>query len=741
MATLPVTTGRTVGTSGLPNAQQSIGGVSAESAGGIAGQQLQQLGAVGQQAGLEFMQQQQAEQRKAQQEADQARVASALADTQMHAQKMTFDPTEGFKNQTGEAVFKRDSGLPLADEVRTNFDKYTATIEATLGNDSQRLKYRSLVANDAATLYGSALSHEADQSNKLQISAFESLSKVAQDSIPLYYNDPNKIAAATAQIATSMRQLGAKQGWSADDVAQRTQDAVSGAHLIAIAKMQTDGKPADVRPYIDKYGAAMNPADLAKANGTAMSISTEGIQNDILTFETKKDAASIQKTLDALVKDNSALSKQVTPAQRNALQAQAMTALSRLQARVTTEANKREQDAKRAASDIEQQIFTGKPIAAAKWQEVSAALTGTTYAANLQNYQQNYNEMQKFSALPLPQQTAFLRDLEAKTQGPSNNPKATQQYVDVYRKIYASSQERAKSNPLEYISIKTGYQSPALDLSKIGTPQGLAGLTTALQDRFSLVAAQQKTDGRMVSGQVFYPEEIAVMKDTMGKLSDEQKLNTLSMLAQASGGGSMYGQALDAVSADDPALRLAGYAQAAKLKSTMGSSVANLLLAGSTVRKNKTLALPNDAVLTGKFNTAIGKAVPIGSQAHTDYLRMTQYIYAGLAARDGKQASNPLTPDDDLVELSIKLATGGVAEHAGEKIIKPYGMDGDAFDARVTRSLETLASIHGVDIGLIEDMPLMPILGGKDGHYHIADGKGGVMTSPKTGLPMEVAVQ
>ena len=127
---------------------------------------------------------------------------------------------------------------------------------------------------------------------------------------------------------------------------------------------------------------------------------------------------------------------------------------------------------------------------------------------------------------------------------------------------------------------------------------------------------------------------------------------------------------------------------------------------------------------------------------HGDLLHMTQMIYAGLSARDGKIKQNPdAKPDSDIFKKAFDLATGGVTEHGGSKVFKPYGMADDVFNQKLNNAIVNAAGGAGLDYRDIDDSPLLPVIGGSEGQYYISNGAGGAVMNPKTKRPLLIEVK
>lgn len=409
--------------------------------------------------------------------------------------------------------------------------------------------------------------------------------------------------------------------------------------------------------------------------------------------------------------------------------------------------DQRERIAAKSIANLAKQIQSGGAIDPQLWVDAETATQGTSLQGQVGNLRKNAVEINKFQGLPLSEQSSQLRKMQALFQErATKDPVAMQQWLKVYSDIYTQNLKKAKDAPLEYLASLTGQVQPPLNFDALMQPNGTRALSGQLGERMSAIAAMQNRDGYQVAANPFYPEEVAAIKNVLKRVGDDQKLAIMSMLASSARVGDQHDDvllsgAISAITDDSPALRLAGFAHAQNLRSTMGASVAHLVLQGDRVRKEKTVTLPQDAIIQQEFNSAIAGAVPVGSQMHRDMMHMTQLVYAGLSARDSKIDQAKDVVDEDLFQTAFSLATGGVVDHAGSMVLKPYGMPNDEFDTKLQASLNSAASVSGLDVNDLDDSPLVPVLNGGEGQYHVSDGQGGVVINPKTKRPLLIEVK
>lgn len=95
--------------------------------------------------------------------------------------------------------------------------------------------------------------------------------------------------------------------------------------------------------------------------------------------------------------------------------------------------------------------------------------------------------------------------------------------------------------------------------------------------------------------------------------------------------------------------------------------------------------------------------------------------------------------DSKTSQAAFDMATGGVAERAGARVIKPYNMNDDDFNKSVDMQIEGMAKNSKIPVSQLEDMPLSPVPG-KEGSYYLMNA-GRVQIDPDTKQPMMVIVK
>ena len=187
-------------------------------------------------------------------------------------------PNEGgFLNVTGEAALNRASKMPLADEYKQKFDDKIQEIANGLGNDAQKRAFLLQANNMAASLYGSATAHEAQQFTKYQLSVNEGTVKTASAAILSNPLDKANVDDNTNKIKDAIFASGKLAGKSAEEISALQSEGISQTHLNSIKALLTPdengntnmaGAEAYFKTYKDQL-QGLNLADASKLVGAA----------------------------------------------------------------------------------------------------------------------------------------------------------------------------------------------------------------------------------------------------------------------------------------------------------------------------------------------------------------------------------------------------------------------------------------------------------------------------------------
>lgn len=407
------------------------------------------------------------------------------------------------------------------------------------------------------------------------------------------------------------------------------------------------------------------------------------------------------------------------------------------------QAEMREMKAIRVLDQMDRQAATGIPPSPAEQAVWQASLAGTSMAGEYNARIQQMGEVQQVLRMPLGAQQAYIQEKRAQIAKTGGSVSEVANLDRLDRAVTANMQQM-RDQPLLFNAARTGTTITPLEMSGIATPEGQAALAGQLAERFDTVNAMRQQYGPQVARMPLLPQEAELLKAVLAQADDGGKLKILGVLSTASPTGSDYKAVLQAVSADDPVTQLAGMAQHAGLKGPSDAKtgqyvdVAKTLLVGGKVLADKSFQMPSEADMRLEFDESVGTSLPAGTTQREQAYTAFRTLYAGLAQNSKLNVKDAQDEgvNSELAATAITLATGGITERAGAKVIKPYGMADQQFDDLVDSQLEGLAERSGFPLDQLEDMPLMPVPG-QDGAYYLMNG-GRAQIDPKTNQPMVV---
>ncbi len=396
---------------------------------------------------------------------------------------------------------------------------------------------------------------------------------------------------------------------------------------------------------------------------------------------------------------------------------------------------RREVAAGRALDQMDKQAATGIPPTPedqVRWQQL---LTGTSLASEYSTRIEEMNEVQNLLRAPLAEQQAFIDNKRQKMaiEGASVTEQAN---VNRLQTAVDNNIKLLKDSPLTFNAMRTGVDVAPLDVDNLTAPDA----QQQLAERFDTVNAMRGQYGPEVSRIPWKPGEQEALKATLAQVDNDTKLQMLAAIAAGAPSGADYAAAIKPLLADQPVTLLAGLAQSRGLRGDDGTDVATTLLVGSKVLTDKSTPMPSVDRFREAFDDGVGVAMPSGTPQREQAFLAFKSLYAGLSGPAGVQHGGPSPElDGDLAEQALQLATGGIGERAGTKVVKPYGMPDRTFDKLVDIELTILAERTRFDIDQLEDMPLSPIPG-RDGSYYLLNA-GRIQIDPATDEPMIVKIK
>lgn len=374
-------------------------------------------------------------------------------------------------------------------------------------------------------------------------------------------------------------------------------------------------------------------------------------------------------------------------------------------------------------------VNQGKALSPEYAERVAKATAGTPFAAALSESLKQAPANTAFGVQPLATQEQLLRQARTQLQQSGTDPKAEKRYAELER-IYEQAKRDYAEDPL-IAAADRGVIQPVSPVDTTSIP-GLLQTLTARLDQASIVRQQT---GAAVSPLV--KQEAAQVSRLIEVLPVDQRATAVAQIAELVG-PQQAGALARQVGPKNKALGLAfGLASS---KTSNGRYTSELVLRGAQAIKDKAVKEDN-AALTGtraRVAEEIGDAV--SGPAREDLIEASVYTFYG------KQAEGSAS-----VREAVALATGGIAERAGRKIVLPYGVQREEFDKRLRgmqpatfagQAADGQVYVGGTAMPLeafVQQLPDAALQTVGNGRYHVR--AGGTVVTNKAGKPITVEVR
>lgn len=456
-------------------------------------------------------------------------------------------------------------------------------------------------------------------------------------------------------------------------------------------------------------------------------------------IESRESIGSLQKLEHDLTAEDGFYAKKLDPDKRNQLLNTVSGRIFQVKEHQQRQAEIRETRAERILTQMDRQAATGVPPPPALQQQWQAALSGTSAAGEFKPRMAQMGEVQTLLRAPMAVQQQYI-DNKRRQMSVNGASVAEQANVDRLQTAVDANKKMLRDDPLTFNAMRTGADVEPLDISGVTTPDGQQRLMGQISDRFDVVNSVRKGYGPEVSRVPFKAGELSMLSAALTSADDGTKLQIFGAIAAGAPSGADFAATAKALAPDQPITVLAGMAQFRGLKGKDGTNVPQTLLAGAKVLTDKSTPMPKDAMFREAFDSAVGNSLVPGTPQREQAYLAYKSLYAGMSGPKGiKHDGAAPELDKDLAEQAAEMATGGIMERGGAKVIKPYEMEEATFNALVDMELEGLAMHSKLPIGQLEDMPLSPVPG-REGSYYLMNA-GRVQVDPATNQPMVVKVK
>ncbi|WP_424585536.1 methyl-coenzyme M reductase [Acinetobacter baumannii] len=602
-------------------------------------------------------------------------------DDQQRQQEVTAKNLELYNNQLAE----KEGKLKLDESLSTDFNDKVVDIKNRLGN-------------------GVITTQQADEelntwSNAKFSELQNSLPGHAQEDLKKYW-DSNVTRQRTSFLPLQLRADEQKGGVLADrffDVATRMEREAGKEYLLK----NIVGLPlseAQKSELTNKYETTRDITDINSRITTAIA------QNSI---------DDLQEVATGL-KDYKFIDGQTVQKYQTEIQSKITT----LQQRQQVQENKRINEAEKVVNEFIQSTLTGRPLDLKYQNDVEQAVKGTPSEAEYQFYKKQSADFMRFQGLTTDQQLAEINSRKAKMKNSSSaDPVAENKILATYQGIYDNKLKTAKENPTQALREK-GIELPEVNpLTLKVNPSDFAKNIVTIG---SYQVAQRDKDPNSTIKPI--PNEaLPAAKQAWEEATVDQKLNLISsMIAQTKGvkdGVKIWGAALGQLGGGNSNYVMAGVAKANGYRSTEGRELANSIVIGTQLLKNKQLIMPKEDDMREAFNKYVGQTLT-GTNANNAY-EVFKAVYADTMNERGfSHSSKDEAPNKKILNTALGMATGGVytqptsfRNYRGDKVsdwkvTKPYGITDDAFEAQLEKGYQTISKQTGISVNNLKEFRL-----------------------------------
>lgn len=602
-------------------------------------------------------------------------------DDQQRQQEVTAKNLELYNNQLAE----KEGKLKLDESLSTDFNDKVVDIKNRLGN-------------------GVITTQQADEelntwSNAKFSELQNSLPGHAQEDLKKYW-DSNVTRQRTSFLPLQLRADEQKGGVLADrffDVATRM-DREAGKEYLLKNIVGLPLSEAQKSELTNKYETTRDITDINSRITTAIAQnSVDGLQEIATGLKDYKfiDGSAVQK-----------------------FQTEIQSKITTLQQRQQVQENKRINEAEKVVNEFIQSTLTGRPLDLKYQNDVEQAVKGTPSEAEYQFYKKQSADFMRFQGLTTDQQLAEINSRKAKMKNSSSaDPVAENKILATYQSIYDNKLKTAKENPTQALREK-GIELPEINpLTLKVNPSDFAKNIVTIG---SYQVAQRDKDPNATIKPI--PNEaLPAAKQAWEEATVDQKLNLISsMIAQTKGvkdGVKIWGAALGQLGGGNSNYVMAGVAKANGYRSTEGRELANSIVIGTQLLKNKQLIMPKEDDMREAFNKYVGQTLT-GTNANNAY-EVFKAVYADTMNERGfSHSSKDEAPNKKILNTALGMATGGVytqptsfRNYRGDKVsdwkvTKPYGITDDAFEAQLEKGYQTISKQTGISVNNLKEFRL-----------------------------------
>ncbi len=203
-------------------------------------------------------------------------------------------------------------------------------------------------------------------------------------------------------------------------------------------------------------------------------------------IESGNDVGSLKKVEQDLTAEDGLYAKKLDPDKRNQLLNTVTGRIFQVQEHQQRQGEMREMKAMRALDQMDKQAATGVPPTPADQQRWQATLSGTSLASEYNTRITEMTEVQSLLRAPLAEQQAYI-DTKRQQMAANGGSVSDQANVNRLQTAVDTNTKMLKEQPLTFNAMRTGVDVAPLDITSLGTPEGVQSIIGQISERFDVV--------------------------------------------------------------------------------------------------------------------------------------------------------------------------------------------------------------------------------------------------------------
>ena len=199
---------------------------------------------------------------------------------------------DGFRKKPDSAAANES----LVADYWRRYEQSAKEIEANLGNDRQREKFRRRATVLGIQYRQDLLRDTSAKGERHAAAVYKNTLAVESENVASHWNDPNAVGASVERLNASINERARSQNWDDDTIALERSHALGGLHTSAVVSALDNDNYAYAKSYFDKVSPEIDEGTRHKLssalNGKRREMDAEARQQQVLARVELSEIAS-----------------------------------------------------------------------------------------------------------------------------------------------------------------------------------------------------------------------------------------------------------------------------------------------------------------------------------------------------------------------------------------------------------------------------------------------------------------